>query len=614
MYFCVLKIINYSMEYYHLAQVVHENAKKYAEDEAIRVRNESDGSWHSISWNHFSNKVMMVAEALCHLGVQPKDNIGIYSQNMAECLYIDYGAFANRAVMVPMYATSSVPQITYIINEAEIEFLFVGEQWQYDNAFKVLEDNQFLKQLIILDNRVIKDERDRTSLYFEEFCSPKMRNSQDMLIVEKRMKEAEESDLAHIIYTSGTTGESKGVMLAHSNYLEVCKTHDIRLSYLPQRFLSICFLPMTHIFEKAWSIYCIHRGSTLAISFDPREIQTYLKEVRPEAMCSVPRFWEKVYAGVQEKIESYPTLLKKIFHDAVKTGKKHNLDYRNKGKKAPLGTKIKFHLYNATVYKMLKKQIGIERGLIFPTAGAALSDKINIFLQSVNIPLIYGYGLTETTATVSCFPRIGFEMGTVGKVMPETEVRIGENDEILVKGKSVMQGYYKKPETTKEVFTEDGFFRTGDAGKLTDNDGIILTERIKDLYKTSNGKYIAPQQLEGRLMNDKYIDGAIIIADQRKYVTALIIPAFEELKLFAGQNNIAYDSMEELLQQSEILDLFNKRIESMQDEFATYEQIKRFGLLSEPFTIQSGELTNTLKMKRAFIAEKYHEIINRMYD
>ncbi|MDL2223032.1 long-chain fatty acid--CoA ligase [Bacteroidales bacterium OttesenSCG-928-M11] len=601
------------MKYYHLAHVVHENAKKYAEDEAIKVRNESTGLWHSISWNEFSNKVMMIAGAMCHIGIKYKDNIGIYSQNMAECLYVDFGAFANRAVMVPMYATSSIPQISYIINETEIELLFVGEQWQYDNAYLVQQESRFLKQIVIFDSKVIKNEKDRTSLYFDEFCSPKMRNSEDMLTVEKRMKEVKETDLAHIIYTSGTTGESKGVMLSHNNYLKVCHTHDVRLNYLPKRFLSICFLPMTHIFEKAWSIYCIHKGCTLAISFDPREIQTYLKEVRPEAMCSVPRFWEKVYAGVQEKIDSYPSLLKNIFLDALKTGKKHNLDYRNKSKKAPWGTRIKFHLYNATVYKILKKQIGIERGLIFPTAGAALSERINVFLQSVNIPIIYGYGLTETTATVSCFPQIGFEMGTVGKIMPETEVRIGENNEILVRGESVTQGYYKKPEATKEAFTEDGYFRTGDAGKLTEENGIILTERIKDLYKTSNGKYIAPQQLEGRLTDDKYIDNAIIIADQRKYVSALIIPAFEELKTFADQNNISYDSIEELIQKDQIIELFNTRIKAMQNEFATYEQIKRFELLSEPFTIQSGELTNTLKMKRAFITNKYQEIINKMY-
>ena len=602
------------MEYYHLSQIIHQNAKKYGDDEAIRVRDDSTQTWNFVSWNEFSKKVIATAEALCHIGVKPQTNIGIYSQNMAECLYVDFGAFANRAVVVPMYATSSIPQITYIIDEAEIEILFVGEQWQYDNAWQVLSENKYLKHIIIFDKKVIRAEKDKTSIYFDAFCSPKNRTSQDISAVERRMREAKDEDLAHIIYTSGTTGESKGVMLTHANYKQVMKTHDIRLNYLPQRFLSLSFLPMTHVFEKAWSIYCIHCGCTLAISLDPREIQTYIKEVRPQAMCSVPRFWEKVYSGVQERIDSSGFMLKNIFLDAIKTGQKYNLEYRNKKKKAPWFLKIKFNFYNKTIYNKLKKVVGIERGVIFPAAGAALSDTINIFFQSVNIPLVYGYGLTETTATVSCFPQFGFEIGTVGKVMPDTEVRIGENNEIEVKGDSITKGYYKKPKETADAFTKDGFFRTGDAGRLTEEMGIVLTERIKDLYKTSNGKYIAPQQLEARLMNDRYIDSAIVIGDQKKYVTALIIPAFDELNTYIKEHNISYNTSEDLCENSHIVDLFEERIGAMQNEFATYEQIKRFTLLPEPFSIQTGELTNTLKMKRAFIGEKYKEAIDKMYE
>ncbi|MDH8702527.1 long-chain acyl-CoA synthetase [Dysgonomonadaceae bacterium PH5-43] len=602
------------MDYYHLSQVIPTQTKKYGDEEVIKIRNHETQTWHSISWNELNKKVNTVAEALCHIGVKPEHNIGIYSQNTAECIYVDFGAFANKAVMIPMYATSSVPQVEYIINDAEIEILFVGEQWQYNNAYQVLKNSKFLKQLIIIDPKVKLAEDDKTSMFFEQFCSPKNRNSQDMISVEKRRKEVKAEDTAHIIYTSGTTGEPKGVVITHSNYLAVMRTHDIRLNYLPKRFSSVCFLPMTHIFEKAWSIYCLHRGCSLAISFDPKEIQTYIKELRPQAMCSVPRFWEKVYAGVQDKINSSGPILRAIFIDAIKTGKKHNLEYRNKGIKAPWLLRTKFNFYNKTVFNMLKKVIGIENGLIFPTAGAALSDKINIFLQSVNIPIIYGYGLTETTATVCCFPNIGFELGTVGKIMPDTEVRIGEDNEIQVRAASVMKEYYKKPEATAAAFTSDGFFRTGDAGYITENDGIVLTERIKDLYKTSNGKYIAPQQIEGRLMNDKYIDTAIAIGDQRKYVTALIIPAVDEVKAFADKNNIAYSSTEELYKHPKVQELFEKQIGDMQNEFASYEQIKRFALLAEPFTIEGGELTNTLKMKRTFIADKFKDVIDKMYE
>jgi long-chain acyl-CoA synthetase len=533
---------------------------------------------------------------------------------MVECLYIDFGAFANRAVTVPMYATASVPQINYIINEAEIKLLFIGEQAQYNNAWQVFNNNAFLKQIVILDKNVVKNPEDKTSIYFDVFSSPKNRTSQDITTVEKRTKAAQGEDIAHIIYTSGTTGEPKGVVLTHNNYMETIKTHDIRLNYLPQRFLSLSFLPLAHIFEKAWAFYCLHRGCTIAINLDPKEIQTIIQEVKPEAMCSVPRFWEKVYAGVQEKIEDSNFILRYLFLNAISTGEKYSIDYINKGKKPPFFLRWRFKFYEKTVYSTLKKTIGIEHGLIFPCAGAMLSEKIVRFLRSVNIPLVYGYGLTETTATVGCFPETGYELGTVGKVMPLIEVRIGEDNEIQVKGKTVTGGYYKKPDATAAAFTGDGWFRTGDVGSLTENEGIILTERIKDLYKTSNGKYIAPQQLETRLISDKFIESAFVIGDQRKYVSALIIPDYNELKKYAEGQGMSFESEEDLCNNLQILKLYEARVANMQNEFASYEQIKRFTLLPHAFTIDSGELTNTLKMKRTYILEKYRRIIDKMYD
>ena len=602
------------MEYCHLSQLVHNHAREFGDQEALKVYDKVTEAWSSVSWEDFSNKIISVARSMCHSGIKPNSNIGVYSQNMGECLYVDFGAFANRAIAVPMYATASVPQITYMIEEAEIQLLFVGEQQQYDRAWQVFQTSSFLKQIVIFDKSVTKSPMDKTSIYFDFFISPKNRSSQDMIAVEKRMKEAQKDDIAHIIYTSGTSGEPKGVVLTHSNYMEVFRLHDIRLSYLPQRFLSISFLPMAHIFEKAWSIYCLHRGCTVAVNLDPKEITTSIKEIKPEAMCSVPRFWEKVYAGVQEKIENSNFIAKAIYKNAVSTGEKYNLNYINKGKKPSLLLKWKYSLYSKTVYSILKKVLGIERGLIFPCAGAMLSENIITFLRSVDIPLVYGYGLTETTATVSCFPPDDFEMETVGKVMPDIDVRIGEDNEIQVKGKSVMICYYKKPEQTAAAFTEDGWFRTGDAGSLTGKNGIILTERIKDLYKTSNGKYVSPQQLETWLINDKYIDGAIIIGDQRKFVSALIIPAYDELKNYASEQGIQFENMQDLCKNKSIIELYNARIGAMQNEFANYEQIKRFTLLPEPFSIDTGELTNTLKMKRLYIAEKYKDIIDKMYE
>jgi len=613
LYICRL-FLNIEMEYYHLSQLVHQHALQFGDQEALKMRDKTTGIWSSVSWEDFSKKIIAVARSMCHTGVKPHANIGIYAQNMVECLYVDFGAFANRAVVVPMYATASIPQITYMIEEAEIQLLFVGEQQQYDNAWQVFQTSNFLKQIIILDNSVTKAPQDKTSMYFDYFSSPKNRSSQDMIAVDKRMKEARDEDVAHIIYTSGTTGEPKGAILTHNNYMEAFRLHDIRLSYLPQRFLSISFLPLAHVFEKAWSFYCLHLGCTVAVNLDPKEITTSIKEIKPEAMCGVPRFWEKVYAGVQEKIESSNFIARAIYHNAVNTGRKYNLDCLNNGKKPSPFLKWKYNLYSKTIYSKLKKVLGMERAAIFPCAGAMLSEKIVAFLRSVDIPLVYGYGLTETTATVSCFPPTDFELGTVGKVMPDLEVRIGEDNEIQIKGKTITSGYYKKPQETAAVFTEDGWFRTGDAGSLTEKNGIVLTDRIKDLYKTSNGKYIAPQQLEGRLLDDKYIEGAIIIGDQRKYVSALIIPAFDDLKKYASEQGIRFEDVQELCRNRTIIELYETRIKSMQNEFANYEQIKRFTLLPEPFTIDTGELTDTLKMRRLFIAEKYKDIIDKMYE
>ena len=601
------------MNYTHLSQLIPLQAKKYGEEEAFRTRNEAEATWESVSWNEFAKKVMVLAQSLCHFGIKPEKHIGVYSQNRIECVYIDFASFSNRAATVPMYATASVPQIAYMIEEAEISLLFVGEQGQYDNARLAQKESRFLEHIIILDSSVRIEKDDKTSLFFDSFCSVKNRNSQDIISVDKRIQTGKPEDVAHLIYSSGTTGEPKGVILTHSNYLAVFRIHDIRLNYLPDRFSSISFLPMAHIFEKAWSLYCLHRGCRIAINLDPREIQTNIKEVKPEAMCSVPRFWEKVYAGIQDRINQSSFLLKAIFRNAISTGRRYNLDYINQKKKPPLFLKLRYKFYDKTIYTKLKKVIGIENGLIFPCAGAYLSDKITEFMRSVNIPLVIGYGLTETAASVSCFPPEEYELGTVGKVMPEVDVKIGENDEILVKGATVMSGYFKKPEATAEAFTKDGWLRTGDAGSLTENKGIVLRERIKDLYKTSNGKYIAPQQLEGRLMDDPFIESAIIIGEQRKYVTALIIPDFNELAKFAKKHSISCENEEELIQKKEIVELYETHVASIQNEFASFEQIKRFTLLPHAFSIEGGELTNTLKMKRAFIADKFRDRIEEMY-
>lgn len=600
------------MIYYHFAELIHRQAEKYGNRTALKHRDNATGKWLKISWREFSDKVMLTAKAMAEFGIKVQENIGVYSQNMPQCLYTDFGAYGNRVVSIPMYATNSPGQIEYIINDAKIHTLFVGEQLQYNNAFKVQKDSKYLERLVVFDPAVKMNPEDKTSIYFDDFLRLGD-NAHAESTVKIRMTEAVPEDLATIIYTSGTTGESKGVMLPHSCYLEAMRIHDVRLPLVTDKDLSMSFLPMTHIFEKAWCYYCLHKGVTIAINQDPKMIQKTLPEVHPTLMCNVPRFWEKVYAGVHEKINSASPAMKKIFLDAIETGRKYNLEYKNKGIPAPCGLKLKFQFYNKTVFTLLKRVLGIERGRFFPVAGAPLSDTVNEFLQSVNIPIAYGYGLSETTATVCFYPEIGFQFGSIGEVMPGVQVKIDPgNNEILVKGKTVMSGYYNKPEETKRTFTEDGFFRTGDAGRLEGNT-LFFTERIKDLYKTSNGKYIAPQAIEMVMSGDNYIEQIAVIGDQRKFVSALIVPAYPLLEKYAGEKGISFESREELVKNKDIIRFIEARVEEHQKNLASYEKIKRFTLLPEPF-MMGCELTDTLKLRRPVVLQKYATEIEAMYE
>lgn len=599
------------MAYNHLGELIHKQTQKYKNKTALKYQDQA-GSWADLSWIEFSEKIMKSAQAMAEMGLKPNDKIGIYSQNMEKYLFTDFAAYANKVVVVPMYATSSPSQVKYIVEDAGINIIFVGEQFQYNNSYKVQQESHVLNKIIIFDRSVVINSDDKTSIYFDEFIT-RGDNSESLSLVQARIRHLNENDIATIIYTSGTTGDPKGVILTHSNFLKAFEIHDLRILNISDKDLSMCFLPLTHIFEKAWTYYCLSKGITVAVNRDPAQIRKTIKEIRPTLMSNVPRFWEKVYDGVKETIDNSYGVVKWLFNDAVKTGKKFNLEYVNVGKRSPLGLRIKFNIYRRTVYYLIKRIVGIDRGNFFPVAGAPLSDNINEFLQSIDIHIIYGYGLTETTATVSCFTATGFKIGTVGKVMPDIEVKIGDNNEILVRGGTVMRGYYNKPDATKEVFTEDGFFRTGDAGSLTDKNEIILTERIKDLYKTSNGKYIAPQMIESRVGEDKYIDQVAVIGDSRKFVSALIIPNYQTLEQYATEQKIPYDNVEELVKNQQINDYVFGRIELLQSQFTNYEKIKKIILLPRPFSVEEGELTNTLKLRRKIILEKYATEIDSMY-
>lgn len=596
-----------------LSVLIQQQAKKYGDRMALRYRDYQTATWIPVSWNQFADIVRKVSNALMELGVGVQENIAVFSQNKPECLYVDFGAFGVRAVTVPFYATSSEAQVHYMVNDAEIGYLFVGEQLQYDVAFKVMPMCESLKKIIIFDRSVKRNKRDTTSIYFDEFLEMGETYSHQEE-VDKRTAESSADDLANILYTSGTTGESKGVMLHHSCYEEIFPAHSRRFPELGDHDVCLNFLPYTHVFERAWTYWCLTLGCSLAVNLYPQDILTTIREIRPTAMCSVPRFWEKVFAGVREKTHEATGVKKALMIDAVKVGHEHNMKYVYKGLTPPPLLHVKYVFYEKTVFNLLKRIVGIENGRFFPAAGAAIPHVVQEFILSVGVNLIAGYGLTESTATVSSDRFGDHVIGSVGRIMPHVEVKIDEETgEILIRGKSVTRGYYHKEAATKAAFTEDGWFHTGDAGYIKDNH-LFLTDRIKDLFKTSNGKYIAPQAIESKLVVDRYIDQISIIANEHKFVSALIIPEYSLVEEYAASKGIQYDSMEELLKKQEIIDLFKERIDTLQQQFAHYEQIKRFTLLPHPFSMERGELTNTLKIKRSVLNKNYAAEIAKMYE
>ncbi len=600
------------MDIHHLAVMVYRQAEKYGSRVALKYKDYDRNEWVPVSWNTFSKKVKKTSCSLLSWGVEVQENIGIFSQNKPECLYVELAVYGVRAVSVPLYATSSAAQVQYIIDDASIRYLFVGEQYQYDAAFSVMSVCPSLERLVIFDRNVKKDPRDVASVYYDEFLEA-CDNSLYEADVKHRNEEASPEDFMNILYTSGTTGEPKGVLLEHGAFMAQVRSHWERLPMLSDRDISMCFLPLTHVFEKAWTHLCLETGVQICINLKPMDIQTSMREIRPTVMCSVPRFWEKVYQGVMEKINETSGMKKGLMLHALKVGKEYNLDYIRLGKKPPVMLKVKYQFFERTIYALLKKTVGVDRGNFFPTAGAAIPDTIGEFVHSVGINMVAGYGLTESMATVSCDMPDHYTIGSVGRVMPGVDLKFGENNEILLKGKSITKGYYKKCASTQESFTEDGYFRTGDAGYLKDGE-LYLTDRIKDLFKTSNGKYVAPQQLETKLVVDRYIDQITVIADQRKFVSALIVPVYSAVKDYAARHNISYSSMDDLLTHPMITDLFKARIDTLQQQFAHYEQVKRFTLLTRPFSMEQGELTNTLKIRRNVVAEHFAAEIDKMYE
>lgn len=596
----------------HLSVIAHKLAAKYGERAAFTYKDFGSSVWKKISYNRFSQLVKQASNALLNLGAKPHDKIAVFSQNCLQYLVTDFGAYGVKLVSIPFYATASEQQIQYMINDAQVRFIFVGEQEQYDKAHRIFALCNTLERIIVFDRSVRISTHDPAALYFDDFLKHGEglpRQSE----VEQLYKEASMDDLCNILYTSGTTGDSKGVMLTYGQYDAALAANDAVVK-VGENDRIIQFLPITHIFERGFSYLSFSEGSHIIINTDPHEIQQSMRETHPTCMCSVPRFWEKVYQAVKEKIERSSSLQQKMFRHALEVGRRYNVECKMRCKCPSPWLAMEYKLLDKMILSLVRKQIGLENSNLFPTAGARVSPEVERFVHSVGINMVVGYGLTESLATVSCDrDNKPCTIGSVGRPIGGIEVKIGDDDEVLLKGATITKGYYHRDAANKDAFTEDGFFRTGDAGYIKDGE-LFLTDRIKDLFKTSNGKYIAPQLVESLILVDKYIDQVAVIANERKFVSALIVPEFRLVEDWAKEHGIEFSSREDLCANPKVNKMILDRIKTLQQQLAHYEQVKRITLIPHHFSMESGELTNTLKIRRPVVYKNYKQEIDKMYE
>lgn len=597
----------------HYSRLIQEQAERYGDRVALKYRDYDLQQWVPVSWRQFADYVRRVSSALLALGVEVQEHLAVFSQNKPECLYVDFGAYGVRAVTIPFYATSSVAQVAYMMNDAEVRYVFVGEQQQYDTIIAAAHQCHSLQRIIVFDDSVKRAEHDALSMSFEEFMAFGDAKSELAAEAARRQQEASWDDVANMLYTSGTTGQSKGVILTHANYRGAMLGHSTILP-VKEDDVILNFLPFTHVFERGWSYYCLTQGCTMAVNLRPLDAQQSMQEIRPTCMAAVPRFWEKVYQAVLDKAEKSGGVQRRLILDTIQVCGDYWEHYVAKRRPAPLGLRMKQAFYTKAIVPILRKAIGIDRSTCFPTAGAAISPEVERFVHAAGIDMCAGYGLTETTATVSCDHMMSEPVtkGSIGRPLPGVEVKISDDGEILVKGPTVTPGYYRKPEENAKVFDQEGWFHTGDAGYIKDGE-LYMTERIKDLFKTSNGKYVAPQHVEGKLTIDRYIEQAVIVADQRQFVSALIVPNYSLLEAYCQSEGITCADREEMCRNEQVRQMLWHRIETLQQELAHYEQVKRFTILPRAFSLDQDEITNTLKIKRRVVYQHYADTIAAMY-
>lgn len=587
----------------HLAAMAFQNAQTYAGEVAMRARR--DGHWQPTTYREMGDSIRRIARALLALGVQPGDRVGIFSENRPEWSLVDFAVLAIRGVSVPIYATNTQQQAAYIVDETSMAVIFTGSQASYHKIQALAAGPVTIRHIIALDDETAVD--GEASCHFGQFLALGADAADDE--IEVRLAAADSGDLATIIYTSGTTGEPKGVMLTHANIFHQFKALEGEFHVGPED-RSLCVLPLSHVYERAWSFFVFKSGAANYYLADPKEIIAAMGEVRPTVMVSVPRLYEKIYAAAMYGLSQGPGLKRRLFHWSVGVGSRYQYALKERGSAAWL-LSLQHKLADRLVLRKVRAVVGGPKNF-FSAGGAPLAQAIEEFFFAAGLLVCEGYGLTETSPMVTFNTPNAFKFGTVGKPIPDCEVKIADNGEILVRSPSLTQGYYCKPEATAEAF-RDGWFHTGDVGEFDAEGFLRITDRIKDLIITSGGKNIAPQKIETVYAQDHLIEQFITIGDRRKYISALIVPNYEALETYARSQGIAYRTRDELVNDPAVRALYWERVNDLSQELAPYEQVKAFTLLPAPFALETGELTPSLKVRRRAVAEKYAAQIEAMY-
>ena len=592
-----------------MGAIFQNRVQKYGDETLLFYKGKSE-TWEEISWNQLNTMVMDLAMFLIEKGIQPRDKVALFSPNRYEWWLADLAILSVGAVNVPIYATNSVEESRYIIDNSDAKMCFVGEKEHMEKIIKAKDRLPNLGEIVIFDDLdepvpgvvTLKDALTEGGAHphEEEF--------------HERLTHIEMDDVATIIYTSGTTGNPKGVMLTHNNFVSnVNQAYAADPDFLTGDHTFLSFLPLAHSLERTCGYYLpMFIGKKVAFAESTDKLLQNFTEIRPTFLVSVPRIYEKVHSGLLAKVSTAPPLKKALFNWAMGVARE-NLPYVCENRERTGWFALKYRIADKLIFSKLRAALGMDRIKAAISGGGPLSVSDAEFFLGMGVKIIEGFGLTETTPITNANRPALIKPGTVGSPLKDTVVKIGDFGEILIKGPQVMKGYYKNEEATREAFTDDGFFRTGDIGEIDEDGYLKITGRMKDIIVTSGGKNISPQNIENTLLASPFIEQTAIIGDNRKYLSALIVPDFATLEKWAGEQGISFENRSELIENPEVTKLYEQEIETLMKDYARVEQIRKFRLLDREWSQDTGEMTPTMKLKRSIVQEKYRNEIEAMY-